>query len=87
MCTAAVGLYGKKSSEGTSGAELYPPWEEGGKNKYAGEPIVIFGAGSNVGCHSKCYCFRYMSQDRTTPPAQQPAGSLAGDQSDSVSQP
>lgn len=51
LSTAAVGLYGKKSAEGTSGAELYPPWEEGGKDKYAGEPIVIVGAGSNVGCH------------------------------------
>ena len=52
MATAAVGLYGKKT-DGTSGAELYPPWEDGGRDKYAGQPILVIGAGSNVGCHGK----------------------------------
>lgn len=47
LTTAAVGLYNSK--ENGYGAGLYPPWEEGGRGKYAGKPIVIFGGASSVG--------------------------------------
>ena len=44
---AFVGLYGPKISSG--GAALTPFWAEGGRGKYAGKPIVIFGGSSSVG--------------------------------------
>ncbi|PCH39325.1 GroES-like protein [Wolfiporia cocos MD-104 SS10] len=46
LATAAVGLFnqGKSNSAG-----LYPPWEENGSGRYAGQPIVIFGGASSVG--------------------------------------
>ncbi|KAK7682473.1 hypothetical protein QCA50_014273 [Cerrena zonata] len=44
---AFVGLYGPKSSSG--GAALTPFWAEGGRGKYAGKPIVVFGGSSSVG--------------------------------------
>lgn len=44
--TAAFGLYNHKSG---GGIELTPPWEEGGRGKYAGEPILIVGGASAVG--------------------------------------
>ncbi|KAA1476194.1 GroES-like protein [Dentipellis sp. KUC8613] len=47
FATAAVGLYAPKSKRG--GAGLTPFWEEGGKGKYASEPIVVLGGSSCVG--------------------------------------
>lgn len=47
LTTAAVGLY--HSKDDGYGAGLQPPWEEGGRGKYAGQPIVIFGGASSVG--------------------------------------
>ncbi|PCH39326.1 GroES-like protein [Wolfiporia cocos MD-104 SS10] len=46
LATAALGLFnqGKSNSAG-----LYPPWEEDGSGRYAGQPIVIFGGASSVG--------------------------------------
>ncbi|PCH39330.1 GroES-like protein [Wolfiporia cocos MD-104 SS10] len=46
LATAALGLFnrGKANSAG-----LYPPWEENGSGRYAGQPIVIFGGASSVG--------------------------------------
>ena len=46
--TAVCGLYA------VGGPELCPPWEEGGRGRYADQPIVILGAGSNVGTHGAC---------------------------------
>ncbi|TCD60664.1 hypothetical protein EIP91_009724 [Steccherinum ochraceum] len=42
-----AGLYGKKQQLG--GAQLTPPWEEGGLGKYAGQPFLLFGGASSVG--------------------------------------
>ncbi|EKM58613.1 uncharacterized protein PHACADRAFT_253077 [Phanerochaete carnosa HHB-10118-sp] len=51
MATAALGLYDKKQKP-FGGIGLTPPWEEGGRGKYAGEPIVILGGASGVGQHA-----------------------------------
>ncbi|KIP06233.1 hypothetical protein PHLGIDRAFT_91081 [Phlebiopsis gigantea 11061_1 CR5-6] len=50
MATAALGLY-NKSIQPFGGAALSPPWEEGGRGKYAGQPIVVLGGASSVGQH------------------------------------
>ncbi|EPQ52564.1 GroES-like protein [Gloeophyllum trabeum ATCC 11539] len=47
LATAAIGLYGP--AEGSVGAGLTPPWEESGRGKYAGKPILIFGGATSVG--------------------------------------
>ncbi|KIP04739.1 hypothetical protein PHLGIDRAFT_182222 [Phlebiopsis gigantea 11061_1 CR5-6] len=44
--TAALGLYNNKTNRGIG---LFPPWEEGGRNKYAGQPIFVYGGSSAVG--------------------------------------
>ena len=44
LATAALGLYNEKKS----GAGLTAPWE-GGRGKYAGQPILIIGGSSSVG--------------------------------------
>ncbi|KAI0091079.1 GroES-like protein [Irpex rosettiformis] len=50
LATAAFGLYSGKVTTGElRGAELTAPWEEGGRGKYAGQPIVIVGGSSAVG--------------------------------------
>ncbi|EKM58560.1 uncharacterized protein PHACADRAFT_207380 [Phanerochaete carnosa HHB-10118-sp] len=52
MATAALGLYDKQQ-EPDGGLGLTPPWEaEGGRGKYAGEPIFITGGASGVGQHA-----------------------------------
>ncbi|KAK7682603.1 hypothetical protein QCA50_014403 [Cerrena zonata] len=48
--TAAVGLYAPSWAQG--GFNLTPPWKPEGKNKYAGQPIVIFGGSSSVGTYA-----------------------------------
>ncbi|OCH88657.1 GroES-like protein [Obba rivulosa] len=45
--TAALGLFTHNIT--LDGADLYPPWREGGRGKYAGKPIMIFGGSSCVG--------------------------------------
>ncbi|OCH83815.1 NAD(P)-binding protein, partial [Obba rivulosa] len=45
--TAAQGLVTHDIT--LDGVELYPPWKEGGRGKYAGKPIIIFGGSSCVG--------------------------------------
>lgn len=49
LATSAVALYhsGENATGGTCG--LTPPWEEGGRGKYAGRPTVVFGGASSVG--------------------------------------
>ncbi|THH31510.1 hypothetical protein EUX98_g2689 [Antrodiella citrinella] len=47
VATAAIGLYAKQSASG--GADLVAPWKEGGRGKYAGQPIFITGGSSSVG--------------------------------------
>lgn len=52
VCTAALGFYGKRTSEHSyqrGGAALVAPWTEGGKGKYQDEPIVVTGGASSVG--------------------------------------
>ncbi|EKM58633.1 uncharacterized protein PHACADRAFT_253109 [Phanerochaete carnosa HHB-10118-sp] len=46
LATAALGLYNRK---GAGGIALTAPWEESGRGKYAGEPILIIGGASAVG--------------------------------------
>jgi len=43
---ALIGLYGKTAA---GGAELDAPWREGGRGKYSGSPIVVFGGSTSVG--------------------------------------
>ncbi|THH23065.1 hypothetical protein EUX98_g8110 [Antrodiella citrinella] len=47
LSAAAFGLYGTKVQQG--GAGLTAPWREGGRGKYAGQPIVVLGGASSVG--------------------------------------
>ncbi|KAI5115304.1 hypothetical protein M0805_005593 [Coniferiporia weirii] len=47
LATAAIGLYGDRSQPGAK--KLTPPWEEGGKGLYAGQPIIVFGGSTSVG--------------------------------------
>ncbi|EMD40132.1 hypothetical protein CERSUDRAFT_151111 [Gelatoporia subvermispora B] len=47
ITTATLGLFTHNIN--LDGAELYPFWEEGGRGKYSGRPIVIFGGSSCVG--------------------------------------
>jgi len=56
LATAVVGLYlplGEAAKsfnpDGNAGIGLTPPWTPEGKNKYAGQPIVILGGSSSVG--------------------------------------
>ncbi|OCH89712.1 GroES-like protein [Obba rivulosa] len=43
LATAALALFDAGS------AGLFPPWEEKGRGKYAGKPIVVFGGATSVG--------------------------------------
>ncbi|KAI0359568.1 GroES-like protein [Trametes cingulata] len=47
LATAVLPLYNHK--EGAASVRLTPPWEEGGRGKYAGKPIFILGGASSVG--------------------------------------
>ncbi|CAL1711139.1 unnamed protein product [Somion occarium] len=50
LMTAAIGLYaGFVPHLLRGGASLTPFWAEGGRGKYAGQPIVIFGGATSVG--------------------------------------
>jgi len=48
LATAAIGFYQKKKAGGIG---LDAPWEEGGRGKYAGEPILVIGGSAAVGQH------------------------------------
>ncbi|EKM58614.1 uncharacterized protein PHACADRAFT_207426 [Phanerochaete carnosa HHB-10118-sp] len=48
LATAVLGMYDSKRAP-HGGIGLTPPWEEGGRNKYAGEPIVINAGSTAVG--------------------------------------
>ncbi|KAI0027304.1 GroES-like protein [Vararia minispora EC-137] len=51
LATAAIGMYEARSEPGaiSGGAGYTAPWEEGGRGKYAGQPIIISGGASSVG--------------------------------------
>ncbi|GJE89873.1 zinc-binding alcohol dehydrogenase family protein [Phanerochaete sordida] len=51
VATAAFGLYQAKQQP-LGGLGLTPVWEEGGRGKYAGEPIVIIAGATGVGQHT-----------------------------------
>ncbi len=48
LATAALGLYNQKLSP-YGGAALTAPWLDGGRGKYAGQPILVIGGSSSVG--------------------------------------
>lgn len=50
--TAVFGLYDYEDG-GIGNCGLAPPWEEGGRDKYAGQPILILGGASSVGQHGE----------------------------------
>ncbi|KAI0363946.1 GroES-like protein [Pilatotrama ljubarskyi] len=47
LVTAAFGLYNEGHADSSAG--LTPPWEEGGRGKYAGKPIFILGGATSIG--------------------------------------
>ncbi|EPT00341.1 hypothetical protein FOMPIDRAFT_1023738 [Fomitopsis schrenkii] len=47
LATAATGLFNESAK--TNSVGLYPPWEDGGRGKYAGQPILVIGGASSVG--------------------------------------
>ena len=51
LATAATGLFNESAKSSSVG--LYPPWEDGGRGKYAGQPILILGGASSVGQYGK----------------------------------
>ncbi|KAI0697615.1 chaperonin 10-like protein [Cytidiella melzeri] len=56
LATAAFGLYSKKAAfHARGGAELVPPWQEGGRGKYDGPPILVIGRSSAVGQQGEEY--------------------------------
>ncbi|KAF7789618.1 hypothetical protein EIP86_000564 [Pleurotus ostreatoroseus] len=46
--TAALGMYSGPVAE-RSGVGLTPPWVEGGREKYKGQPCIVFGGATSVG--------------------------------------
>ncbi|EMD40281.1 hypothetical protein CERSUDRAFT_70692 [Gelatoporia subvermispora B] len=46
VATGATGLFDQHADDN---AQLYPPWEDGGRGKHAGKSIVIFGGSGSVG--------------------------------------
>ncbi|KAI0342613.1 GroES-like protein [Trametopsis cervina] len=53
LATASFGLYSPpKPIPDHGGAGFTPHWEEGGRGKYAGQPILILGGSSAVGQHT-----------------------------------
>jgi len=46
LATAALSFYSRKDAGGIA---LTAPWEEGGRGKYTGEPILVIGGASAVG--------------------------------------
>ena len=57
MATAGMGLYDKKQKP-MGGLGLTPPWVEGGRGKYAGEPIIIMSGASGVGQQGMWLAYR-----------------------------
>ena len=51
LSTAALGLYNVHNLQSSAG--LVPPWESGGRNRYAGKPFVVLGGSSSVGHYGK----------------------------------
>lgn len=54
--TAAIGLYGKRASVNSrtrGGAGLVAPWDEGGRDKYKDEPIIVTAGASCLGQFSE----------------------------------
>ncbi|KAA1477141.1 GroES-like protein [Dentipellis sp. KUC8613] len=49
VSTAAGGMYQEVRSKWPDGAQLFPPWEQGGRGKYHDQPIVVIGGSSSVG--------------------------------------
>ncbi|GBE88144.1 chaperonin 10-like protein [Sparassis latifolia] len=47
LATAGLGLFYPENLQASAG--FLPPWREGGRGKYAGHPIAIFGGSSSVG--------------------------------------
>ena len=53
LLTAAVRFYTPSSGEAPGGLGLVAPWN-GGRGKYAHEPILILGGSSSVGQAGEC---------------------------------
>ncbi|PCH39331.1 GroES-like protein [Wolfiporia cocos MD-104 SS10] len=47
LSTAAQGLFNQQSKATSAG--LYPPWEVDGRNRYKGQPFMVFGGSGSVG--------------------------------------
>jgi NADPH:quinone reductase-like Zn-dependent oxidoreductase len=57
--TSFLGLYGpkSKSDERGGGAALTPFYEEAGKGKYAGKPMVVLGGATSMGQYGNHHSF------------------------------
>ena len=49
LITAVLAFYNRHQVATHQSLGLMPFWEEGGRGKYAGQPIVIFGGASSLG--------------------------------------
>jgi NADPH:quinone reductase-like Zn-dependent oxidoreductase len=53
IATSFIGLYAPKSDKQGGGAGLTPFYEEHGKGRYAGKPIVVLGGATSMGQYGK----------------------------------
>jgi NADPH:quinone reductase-like Zn-dependent oxidoreductase len=53
IATSFIGLYAPKSDKQGGGAGLTPFYEDHGKGKYAGKPIVVLGGATSMGQYGK----------------------------------
>ena len=53
LITAVLAFYNRHQVATHQSLGLMPFWEEGGRGKYAGEPIVIIAGATGVGQHSE----------------------------------
>lgn len=51
VVTAVLAFYNRRQVASFKSLGLTPFWEEGGRGKYTGEPMVIFGGATSVGQH------------------------------------
>jgi NADPH:quinone reductase-like Zn-dependent oxidoreductase len=57
IATSFLGLYGPRSDKPGGGAALTPFYEEGGRGKYNGKPMVVLGGATSMGQYGNYHSF------------------------------
>jgi hypothetical protein len=58
IATSFLGLYAPRSNKPGGGAGLTPFYEEGGRGKYNGKPMVVLGGATSMGQYGNRHSFR-----------------------------